>query len=213
VPAALALLIAALASWGCYAKHFPLEEEAPSSAAAPRLAWTAGVMVAEAASGQNVRRINVSDVAERFARRLEAADVFERVVFPYTKLSPVAADVVFEISVRSRVDLKWWQNLVYQAAVGASLLLLQPVLPTQYDLWIDLTARATAADAGWVKEHHYRGVYRFEHNRIQARESEVQAWNDDATVDAAEQLVRRIAGDRELRALAAGRAPPWSARR
>jgi hypothetical protein len=187
---------------GCYAKHHPLEGATPSPRATSALPVVAGVVVAETGADDNARRVAATEVVQEFARHLEAAHLFERVVFPYTPLSQVAAQVVIEVRVTSRVDERFWWNLLTQSAVGASLGTLQPLLPQSCDLDIQLTARLHTPEGDWAREHQHRSRYRFETTWVQAREADLRAWRRAAEADAAARLVQQMIRDGALRELA-----------
>lgn len=178
---------------GCYAKSVPMPPRAaaePSTkAAVPRPTLLAAVRSSE--HGDNVGRIQPERLVQRFAERLYDATIFSDVVYPLTERSPAVPDVVFEISVASSYDLHPVSNLAKDVAVGLSILLLQPVLPTAYDLEVTLATRGVGTET--KPELLGTGQTRFEFNWLRAPDDSIEQWHRDTTDRAIDELVDRIA--------------------
>jgi len=187
------LLLLALVLASCSARSFPQESAPPAPVRAEPLALRAGVR--DASAGPNVGRIRAGDVAERFARELREAGLFADVVFPLTELSPVEPDVTLEVQVASKHDLHPWQNLLKDLAVGLSVLLLQPLLPTTWDLDLDLGVRARDREGRTLVESRQSSRFRFESTWLRAPEDALVRWHADAVDFAVRALVARLAGE------------------
>ncbi len=180
---------------GCYAKSTamaPRENAAPpGESPASRPTLLAGVLPAK--HGNNIERLQPERVTQRFAERLYAANVFSDVVYPLTSRSPAVPDVVFEVTVSSSYDLHPVSNFAKDVAVGLSILLLQPVLPTVYDLEVNLATRSPAP--GGAAEPELRGASRtrFEFTWLRASKESIEQWHSEATDGAIDELVDRIA--------------------
>lgn len=198
------LLSAALGAAGCYAKHFPQDGEAPPApSSATLVSLVAGVVAAE--PGDNVNWIQPDTVVAAFAQQLERAHVFKAVIHPYSALIPVKPDVLFKVKVDSRYDRMEVKNFFKQVLVGGTLLLLQSVLPVQWDLTVHLAAFASRPTGAWSKKYEARSTYRFESTWVQPSRVSIQSWTDDTYRDAVRGLVAQIARDQELRQVGSGR--------
>ena len=181
---------------GCYAKSVPmlprettpLGEESPAS----RPMLLAGVR--STTHGDNIARLHPERLAQRLAERLATASVFSDVVYPLTRQSAAVPDVVFEVSVSSRYDLHPVSNLAKDIAVGLSILLLQPVLPTVYELEVEIAARSPGSVGAPDSEPDLRGTSRtrFEFNWLRAPAESIEQWHFEATDRAIEDLLARI---------------------
>jgi len=180
---------------GCYAKSVPiapLEIAAPSSESpATQATLLAGVRGGE--HGENIERLLPERIVQRFAERLAETRAFSEVVYPLTDQSPAVPDVVFEISVSSSYDLHPVSNLAKDVAVGLSILLLQPVLPTVYELEVQLATNAPMMGAENESALLGSGRSRFEFTWLQAPEESVRDWHRGTTDRAVDELVNRIA--------------------
>jgi hypothetical protein len=152
--------------------------------------------VRDASVGPNVGRIRSLDVAERFARELRQAALFAEVVFPATELAPLRPDVTLEVSVASRHDLHPWENLLKDLAVGLSITLLQPLLPTHWDLDLDLAVHARDREGRTLAEAREASRHRFESNWFRPPEEALARWHEDAVDAAVGALVARLAAER-----------------
>jgi len=203
--ASVTLLSAALGAAGCYAKHFPQDGEAsPAPSSTILVPLVAGVVGAAAEPGDNVNWIQVDTVVAAFAQQLERAHVFKAVIHPYSDLAPVEPDVLFKVKVDSHFDRMEVKNFFKQVLVGGTLLLLQPVLPVQWDLTVHLAAFASRPTRAWSKKYEERSTYRFESTWVQPSRVSIQSWNDDTYGDAVRGLVAQIARDQELRQVGSG---------
>lgn len=205
--APITLLILSTALTACYAKHFAKDESRlPPQIAVEPVKLAAGVAKAEPnrKEKENVARINPSDVVESFAKRLKDENFFTGVIFPYTELSLMDPDVILEISVRSNYDLQSSENLLKGIAVGFSLLLLQPLLPTEYDLSVYLAVRATTRDGRLIKEYQSRSDYRFQYTSLQPSNEAINQWHQSTVDHAIEGLINKIMEDRLVLLRAAG---------
>jgi hypothetical protein len=147
---------------------------------------------------QNVGRIHSVEVLERFLDQLAEGGLFTRLIYPYTDYAPAEPDLVLELSVRSHHDLHKWTNLGKDILVGASLLVLQPALPTVYDLDLVLTLRVLGPGGESVTELVQEGRYRFEHDKVRASNASLEAWHEMATEDALRSLEARLEAERAL---------------
>jgi len=149
--------------------------------------------VRAATHGDNVDLIVPESVVQHFAERLYAAGIFSDVVYPLTERSPAVADIVFELSVTSSYDLHRISNLARDIAVGLSVLLLQPMLPTVYDLEVTLTARAITTED--MQETVLEGSARshFESTWLRVPEKSVRQWHRETARRAIDALVARVA--------------------
>lgn len=190
-------LIALIGLAGCYAKSVPMtpgEATAPSSDSP-----TSGPMllagVRSATPGNNIERIDPERMTHLFAERLYDAGIFSDVVYPLTEQSPAVADVIFEISVTSSYDLHPVSNLAKDIVVGLSILLLQPALPTVYDLEVTLEARSPRSGRAPELESELRGASqsRFEFTWFHASKESIDEWHRETTDHAIDELVARIA--------------------
>ena len=191
-----ALLAAALPGLlGCYAKSFPLAPApAPPTRAATPLPLTAGVRAG--ASGENVVRIHATDVLARFAGRLDGEGLFRDIVFPYTGLARVEPDLLLELSVASELDLHPIQNLLKDLVVGVSVLLLQPAVPTAYDLDVELTLRVRSARGDLIAQLQQTSRFRYETTWLHPPADSLDAWHREATDHAVEALIARLVAER-----------------
>ena len=189
-----ALIVLALA--GCYARSFPLGEAAPTCGAVEPVGIVVGLRGGPAQS--NVGRIQSVEVLERFLDHLAESGLFARLIYPYTDYAPDEPDLVLELSVSSHHDLHKWTNLGKDLLVGASLLVLQPVLPTVYDLDLVLTLRVLGPGGESVTELVQEGRYRFEHDRVRASNASLETWHEEAIEDALRSLEARLQTERAL---------------
>jgi hypothetical protein len=164
------------------------------------LSQSAGLLVVE--QEPNVPQVQPLAVAEDFAEALANDGVFEHVVFPMSELAAVAAPITMELSVASSFDFHRFNNLLRDLATGASLLLLQPVLPTRYDLTLELTL-TVGTEAGrtlWRGQEIIRS--RFEYNWLRPPEEALDVWYRETQQRAVAALVTRLDAKRgELRLL------------
>ncbi len=203
--ASITLLSVALGAAGCYAKHFPQDgETSPAPSSATLVPLVAGVVGAAAEPGDNVNWIQVDKVVAAFAQQLERAHVFKAVIHPYSDLAPVEPDLLFKVKVDSHFDRMEAKNFFKQVLVGGTLLLLQPVLPVQWDLTVHLEALASRPIRAWSKKYEERSTYRFESTWVQPSRVSIQSWNNDTYRDAVRALVAQIARDQELRQVGSG---------
>jgi hypothetical protein len=193
--AALTALVV-LALVGCYARSFPLGEAAPACETVEPVGVVAGLRGGPTQS--NVGRIRSVEVLERFLDHLEESGLFTRLIYPYTDHAPDKPDLVLELSVSSYHDLHKWKNLGKDILVGASLLTLQPVLPTVYDLDLVLTLLVLRPEGESVTELVQEGRYRFEHDRVRASNASLEAWHVEAIEDALRSLDARLRAERAL---------------
>ena len=103
------------------------------------------------------------------------------------------------MKVDSRYDRMEVKNFFKQVLVGGTLLLLQSVLPVQWDLTVHLAAFASRPTGAWSKKYEARSTYRFESTWMQPTRVSIQSWNDDTYGDAVRGLVTQIALDQGLR--------------
>lgn len=202
--ALLGLVLLVLAS--CYARSFPLADaplaDAALSGEAP-LGLVVGLRAGE--EGRNVFHIRQGEVVERFAERLAEAGLFERVIHPAGSRTAAPLPLVIELEVRSRYDLHAIRNLAQDVAAGATLLLLQPLLPTTWDLEIGLELRVRGSDGRVVWEQSASDLHRFESDWLHPPEAALADWHTQAIEHA---LQKAIASLRARRAewVAAGQA-------
>lgn len=196
----LALVWASLC--GCYARTVPLAEPPPVHALSRPLPGTAGVRLAPGADASALA------VALQFAQALEAAELFDRVVFPHTAQAPTPVDIVLDLHTTSTPDHKALANLVKDLAVGASLLVLQPVLPTRYDLAVEVGVEARRADGFPVGRYLGRSVTSFESNHLRTEGAALEAWRREAVQRAVDAAISELLDARaELGAAAAATVP------
>ena len=178
----------------CYAKSVPLPQRAPSATPShsPDSRRTLLAGIRSTTHGDNIERLQPERLTQRLAERLADASIFSDVVYPLTKQSPAVPDVVFEVSVSSSYDLHPVSNLAKDIAVGLSVLILQPVLPTVYDLEVQLETSGSIADGTKLQG---TSRTRFEFNWLRASEESIEQWHREATDRAIDELVKRI-GDR-----------------
>lgn len=195
--APLTFLVLSTVLAACYARHFPTEESrTPTQVAAERVDLTAAVAKAETQEEQNIARIKPNDVVELFAKSLDDEHFFNTVIFPYTESSPIEPDVILEVSVMSTYDLHTNQNFLKGIAIGLSLLLLQPLLPTEYDLSVHLAVRAISRDRRPIKQYDYRNDFRFEYTVPRPSEESIIQWHKDAYRNVVEAVINEIKQDR-----------------
>ena len=179
---------------GCYAKSVPMPLLEPSvplnHSPGSRPTLLAGVRAAT--HGDNIERLHPERLTQRLAERLADANIFSDVVYPLTVQSPAVPDVIFEVSVSSIYDLHPVSNLAKDIAVGLSVLLLQPVLPTVYDLQVELATSGSTTGGDVLLG---RSRTRFEFNWLRASDRSIEQWHREATDRAIDELVKRI-GDR-----------------
>jgi len=182
---------------GCYAKSVPMPppepSEPPSHSSGPRPTLLAGIRTAT--HGDNIERLHPERLTQRLAERLAQASIFSDVVYPLTKQSPAVPDVVFEVSVSSSYDLHPVSNLAKDIAVGLSILFLQPVLPTVYDLEVKLATSGSTTDGAPASKLLGASRTRFEFTWLRASEESIEQWHRETTDRAIDELVERI-GDR-----------------
>lgn len=184
---------------GCYARSFPKEEPSvPTQITVKGVDLTAAVAKAETQKDENVPRINPSDVVEYFAKRLNDEHFFKAVTFPYTELSPTHPDVILEVSVKSTYDLNTNENFLKGIAVGLTLLLLQPVLPTEYDLSLHVAVRALSRDGLPIKQYDFGSDFRFQYTVPRPSEESITQWHTDTIRQAVEALITQIKQDRAV---------------
>ena len=203
LPAAL-LAAAALSVAGCYARSFPLPpveladvESTPSPSPLP---LDVGVRGGE--EGANVFRVRQAEVVQRFAEQLAESGLFERVIHPPGPLAVESPLLVFELTIRSRHDLHAVRNLARDVAAGATLLLLQPLLPTTWDLELELGLRALVGEERVVWEEKRTSRHRFESDWLHPPDAAVAEWYDRATQQVLDQGVSLVRAHREQLAAA-----------
>lgn len=199
-----ALVVFALT--GCYARSFPVGEAAPVSGVVEPVEILVGLRGGPVQP--NVGRIHSVEVLERFLDQLAEGGLFTRLVYPYTDDAPAEPDLVLELSVSSHHDLHKWTNLGKDLLVGSSLLVLQPVLPTVYDLDLVLTLRVLGPGGESVTELVQEGRYRFEDNRVRASNASLEAWHEKAeelvqerTTRLEQEVIERKRVEQEIRML------------
>ena len=182
---------------GCYAKSVPMPlrepSATPSHSSGSRPTLLAGIR--STTHGENIERLQPERLTQRLAKRLADASIFSDVVYPLTKQSPAVPDVVLEVSVSSSYDLHPVSNLAKDIAVGLSVLLLQPVLPTVYDLEVELATSGSISGGAPESKLLGRSRTRFEFTWLHASEESIEQWHREATDRAIDELVERI-GDR-----------------
>ena len=189
----LTLSLCAFALSGCYARSLPLAplpEPAPGHIS-PALSRVVGIRSGK--HGDNVALVHAGRVAERFARRLFEAGVFSDVIHPLTDRSPARPDVVIELSVSSTHDLHPLKNLAADIAAGLSLLLLQPVLPTTWDLSVEITASGHGGGAGRAEVFRTAARSRFEFTWLRASQESIEHWHRETSDRAINAMVARVA--------------------
>lgn len=197
--APIIVLLLATTLPACYAKHFPTgEPPVPPQVAVQPVEFAVGVTKWVDNGKNNAARINQCDVVELFAKRLNAENLFTTVLFPYTGLSPSYPDVILEVSVSSNYNLHSGENLLKGVAIGLSLLLLQPALPTEYDLSVLLAVRATSRDGRLIKLYEYRSDYRFQYTLLQPSGEAINRWHGDTIIHAVEAVISQIKHDRSF---------------
>jgi len=209
LPAAL-LAAAALSVAGCYARSFALapvdfaDVESPPSLSP--LPLRVGVRGGE--EGANVFRVRQADVVQRFAEQLAEAGLFERVVHPSGPLAVEPPLLVFELTIRSRHDLHAVRNLARDVAAGATLLLLQPLLPTKWDLELELGLRALVAGEQVVWEETRTSRHRFESDWLHPPDAAVAEWYAGATQQVVDQGLALVRAHRDQLVAATGTGGP-----
>jgi hypothetical protein len=185
----------ALFLWtGCYAKSAPMPLSEPSAKQSPEAGSRPTLLVGirGASHGDNIQRLHPERLTQRLAERLADAGIFSEVVYPLTELSPAIPDIVFEISISSHYDLHPLTNLAKDVAVGLSVLLLQPVLPTVYDLNVEVSASASPVGDQSRSKLVAARQSRFEFTWLRASEESIEAWHHETTERAIDALVKRI---------------------
>jgi hypothetical protein len=173
---------------------------------APTIPLVVGVRSGE--DGTNVFRVRPAELAQRFSEQLAEAALFERVVHPLGPLAEPEPALVLELTIRSRHDLHAVRNLAQDAAAGATLLLLQPLLPTTWDLEIELGLRALVGGNHVVWQQTQTSRQRFESDWLHPPEAAVAEWYASATQRALQQGIALVRAEREQLAAAADSARP-----
>ncbi len=188
----VALWASALALTGCYAKSSPITASPEYSASRPTPPLPFAVGLRSAAHGDNVALIQGAQVAGRFAMRLRDANVFSDVIYPMTELSPITPDLILEVSVSSAHDLHPLKNLAKDIAVGLSLLLLQPLLPTSYDLAVEITALPSGSGFAPAPELRATRRSRFSFTWLRASDEAIERWHLDTTNRAIDAMIASV---------------------
>lgn len=185
-----------LAGAGCYARTAPIpssiDERPPSDRSPARAAIDRRVGIRLGESPTNVPQILPSRVVERFAARLAETGRFREVVYPLTALAGGEPDVVYDVSVSSSADLHPVSNLVKDIVVGVSVLLLQPALPTAYDLDVALAASASSRDGRRAATLRASHALRFETTWLAPPAESIRAWHDETADGAIDALIAMI---------------------
>lgn len=200
----VALLASALLAAACATRSQLLTPPAAPSAAAEPIPLRAGVARGEAL--ESVPRVSAGAGLERFAARLHETGLFRAVVFPAGELASPPPDLLLRISLGSRYDRHRLRNLASDAAVGLSLLLLQPLLPSLADLEVELRWEARAPDGRLLHADRALVRNRLESTWLRTPEPEVARWHDETLGLAIDAALAQLAGARAE--LAAAREAP-----
>ena len=196
IPTVAAVVVAMVVGSGCYARTVPIprgvDRPPASEAPATRAAVDQRIGIRSGESAGNVPQIDPSRVVERFATRLAKAAVFTEVVYPFTSLAGGEPDVLYDVSVTSSVDLHPLSNLVKDIAGGVSVLLLQPALPTTYELDVEIAAIASSRDGRRLATHRASHALRFETTWLTPPAESLRAWHEETADGAIEALVAAI---------------------
>ncbi|MCH2169185.1 hypothetical protein MK489_00260 [Myxococcota bacterium] len=205
-------LVFSLAFTGCYARTAPLplpDADAPHIAL-PNPGSARGsvastfpgapiplvVGVQANSPGPQAPGIDPRRVVERVASTLSSAQLFSAVLYPVSELAHLSPDWTLTVSVSSSLDLHAVENLAKDIAVGVSVLLLQPVLPTTYDLRVEIEAQIHSRDGKVVASYAQAPSLRFESNWISPDYEARAEWRDEAVALAVAALIDEIASDR-----------------
>jgi hypothetical protein len=190
-------VIALIMLQGCYTKHYALDGSSiPEPVKAETIDLVAGIeSIKNETSEQN--DLPPSEVVDLLAKRLDEDKVFSAVVYPYTEMAKVDADVILKVSCNVIEDLKMDQNLVKAVLTGLSLYLLSPVLPTEFDLILEIDVEAYTAQGQKINKYQSKSEYRFASTDFLPSEDSIYEWVEDSKKHAVEEMVNEIKNDRE----------------
>lgn len=192
----------------CYARTIPLDPlvehaQPPGADAASTAPLPLVVGVRAAQSGTQVPGIDSQRVVERFASELSSAQLFRAVVYPMSDLAHLSPDLVLDVTVASSMNLHEVENLAKDVAVGISVLLLQPVLPTTYDLRVEIGAQILSRSGRTIASYTQAPSLRFKSNWISPNQEARAQWREEAVARAVAAVVNDMAAGRaKLRAAA-----------
>ncbi len=187
----LGVLLGALLLSACSARYRALSPPPPSAAQA-RAGLPLLVGVTRGGEGEGVPRLPADRGAERFAAALQQAGLFRGVVYPVSELAPLQPDLWIAVSQSSRYDRHLWRNLASDTAVGLSLLLLQPLLPSLADLEVEIAWEVRTPAGRALERGRAAASTRFESTFLRAPEREVARWHDETQALAIEAAIAQL---------------------
>lgn len=207
----LALVLCTLLSLalpGCYWRwSHAADEPFPTPLQSETIPLTAGIALSGLSNAPDATSISPGAVCERLAKRMSEDKVFQNVVYPLTALAHVPIDVEFDVTVRIEEHPHWAENIIKAIFVGATFLLLTPILPGHFTIVVDLSATADGPHGVGPKTYEYRSEYDYHYTIMTPSGSKMQEWLETAQNHAIEDVLIQIKKDREHFVRAAGASP------
>jgi len=206
---ALAAIFISLFGTGCYTKYYSVSaEDFPSPIRSIHHARVAGVSVNAASAAPKASSISPQSVADLFVKRLVDEEIFSDVVYPYTDLAHVEADVLIDLTVKIEEHPHWGENIPKAIFTGLSFFLLAPVLPIRFTEVVDLTAAVESPQRTPLANYRYRSEYDLKYTTLVPDTDTLEEWLERVQEHAVEDILNQMKSDSY--SPRADLAAPWS---
>ena len=197
----LALLLVATSACRTTSTLLPGSDVPAVAARAPTLPGIARVIRGE--DGTALRGLHPVEVVDAFAEALAESRAFREVVYRGSDEGQ-PADVLLTVSVDVQADPHRWKNLAKDAVVGLSVMALQPLLPHEADLTVQVRvgARRAGNPDGPVVSVTEAATSRLSTTHLEPSAKDLADWRRQVVDAAVDRAVARLVRDPALRALA-----------